>query len=121
MIPTMMLQPLLENALIHGIMPSTIKGVLQMEIQEIENNLCITIIDNGIGMERSRNFQQQKNHKSRGTELIQKRIAALGHFVKEPITIKMSPAFISDHNPGNKTALCIPSALYKAWMAAQKE
>ena len=121
MIPTMMMQPLLENALIHGIMPSVIKGVLEIEIKEAENSLCITITDNGIGIKRSQTFQEQKDHKSRGTELIQKRIAALGHFVEEPITIKMSPAFLSDQNPGNKIVLCFPYDLYKAWMIAQRK
>ncbi len=119
MIPTMMLQPLLENALLHGIMPSAINGELAIHIQEVNKDLLITITDNGIGIERSRALKQNGLHKSRGMELIQKRIAALSHFVKQPVTINMSPAFEDDKNPGNSVRIFIPLDLYEAWLKAQ--
>ncbi len=120
MIPTMMLQPLLENALLHGIMPSAIKGELEIHIQEVEKNLLITVTDNGIGMVRSRALKQNEVHKSRGMELIQKRIAALSYFVKQPVTISMLPAFEDNNNPGNRISIFIPAELYEGWLLAQK-
>ena len=120
MMPTMMLQPLLENALLHGIMPSAIKGELEIHIEEVKKDLLITITDNGIGIESSRALKLNELHKSRGTELIQKRIAALSHFVKQPVTIDMFPAFEDDKNPGNCVRIFIPTDLYEAWLKAQK-
>ncbi|HEV8081141.1 MAG TPA: two-component regulator propeller domain-containing protein [Chitinophagaceae bacterium] len=120
MIPTMMMQPLLENALLHGIMPSTINGELIIDLKEFDTSLLITITDNGIGIENNRALKQHDQHKSRGMELITKRIAALSHFVTQPITINMAPAFKNDKNPGNKITLLIPAELYKAWLHAQK-
>lgn len=120
MIPTMMLQPLLENALLHGIMPSSINGELEIRIQKVDKDLLITITDNGIGIESSRALKMNELHKSRGMELIQKRIAALSHFVKQAVTINMKPAFEDDKNPGNRVRIFIPAELYEAWLKAQK-
>ncbi len=121
MIPTMMLQPLLENALLHGIMPSSVNGELIIDLKEASKNLLITITDNGIGIENSRKLKQDLQHKSRGMELIIKRIAALSHFVVQPISINMQPAFKSDKNPGNKITLLIPEGLHMAWQKANKK
>jgi LytS/YehU family sensor histidine kinase len=120
MIPTMILQPLLENALLHGIMPSSIPGELLIAIKIKGTYLCITIIDNGIGIVNSIALKQDSQHKSRGTELINKRITALSGFGKQAITINMSPAFGDEKNPGNKTEFCIPEGLYQAWLDAQQ-
>lgn len=121
MIPTMMLQPLLENALLHGIMPSTINGELDIDLKEHEYNLIITITDNGIGLENSRALKENSEHKSHGMELIKKRLAALSHFIARPITFTMSPAFDHVTNPGNKITLIIPAGLHKAWQHARKQ
>jgi ligand-binding sensor domain-containing protein len=119
MIPTMMLQPLLENALLHGIMPSTIRGMLIIEIEEKNDNLQIVITDNGIGIENSLAAGRGNDHKSHGMALIQKRINALNHFVKEPIQFVSAPAFQDATNPGNRITILIPGILYEAWQHVQ--
>jgi signal transduction histidine kinase len=118
MIPTMMLQPLLENAILHGIMPSTVKGELRIEFSGSGENLFITIADNGIGIQQSLASKQNNGHKSHGMELIRKRIKALGNLAGESITIDMSPAYPDATNPGNKIQLKIPAGLYNAWLKA---
>ncbi len=119
MIPTMMLQPLLENALLHGIMPSTIQGEVSIDLKEENGNLIITITDNGIGVANSKLLHQHLVHKSRGTELIRKRITALNHFSTQSISIESTEAFESKSNPGNKVVLIIPHDLYASWLKAQ--
>jgi len=121
MIPTMILQPLLENALLHGIMPSSIDGELLIELKQHDGNLLIVIIDNGIGIANSLALKEDSGHISRGMDLIKKRIAALSHFGTQAITISMSPAFTSQKNPGNKICLFIPAELHQAWIKAQQQ
>jgi hypothetical protein len=58
-------------------------------------------------------------HKSRGTELIRKRINALCGFGSQPITITMEPAFKNKKNPGNKVTLLIPMSLHEAWLGVK--
>lgn len=119
MIPTMMLQPLLENAILHGLMPSSLPGQLTIEIEERGTNLIIKISDNGIGIQNSQLFHQQALHKSHGTQLIRKRISALNHFGKDPINIHVTSAFDDLKNPGLSIKLTIPFGLYNAWLAVQ--
>lgn len=121
MIPTMMLQPLLENSLLHGIMPSTVPGELLVTLEELDKNLIITIMDNGIGIKNSKTLQEHSHHKSHGRELIRKRIAALFHFGNQPITLSTTTAYESKINPGVKTTLVIPRDLYAAWLKAQQQ
>jgi len=120
-IPTMILQPLLENALLHGIMPSTIDGKVVIDLKQQESNLLMIITDNGIGMANSLALKEAGRHRSRGMELIKKRIAALSRFGSQAITIVMSPAFASEKNPGNKIILFIPQELHQAWLQAQHQ
>jgi len=122
MVPTMILQPLLENALLHGIMPSAIDGKVIINLKEQNGNLLITITDNGIGIANSLALKETDNrHRSRGTELIEKRVAALSRFGSTAITITMAPAFESKKNPGNKIILFIPHELHQAWLQAQQQ
>lgn len=121
MVPTMMLQPLLENALLHGIIPSSINGKVSIELKMQAEDLLIVITDNGIGIANSLALKETSGHKSRGMELIKKRIAALSSFGLHAITISMSPAFTGERNPGNKITLFIPRELFPSWLQAQQQ
>jgi len=50
-IPRTILQPLIENALFHGIMPNPEPGVITVLIQADESSLRIEVDDSGIGMD----------------------------------------------------------------------
>jgi len=121
MVPSMVLQPLLENALLHGIMPSPGTGKIAIDMKGLERNLLITITDNGVGIANSNALKEtDSRHKSHGIELIKKRIAALSHFGPLAITLSMAPAFPGQKNPGNKVSLFIPFDLHNAWLKVQK-
>lgn len=78
-IPGMLLQPLIENAILHGLMPQ--KGIknLWINIQTHPQGLACEIIDNGIGILQAK--QQQQRHKAHqksfGMALIRQRIQLL--------------------------------------------
>ena len=121
MIPTMVLQPLLENALLHGIMPSAVHGEITVRFQPQEQDLLIVITDNGIGMANSIALKGKDTHKSRGMELIKKRIKALTNFGTKPMSIIIETASEHIQNPGTKIILFIPFTLYGDWYNAQKD
>ena len=50
MIPKLTLQPLLENAIYHGIKPKQNNGHIVLTVSEKENRLIFVIEDNGVGM-----------------------------------------------------------------------
>lgn len=54
-IPNLLLQPLVENAIIHGILPNKARrGQLFLAVAKISNRIQITIMDNGLGIEKEK-------------------------------------------------------------------
>ncbi len=121
MMPTMILQPLVENSILHGIMPSQIHGLLQLRLSLEGQDLLLEVIDNGIGVENSRALKQGSTHKSRGMELIHKRLQALSFFSTKELKLVYTVPFDNDKNPGNKISLLIPYDLHQAWGKAQRD
>ncbi|HNF72356.1 MAG TPA: histidine kinase, partial [Chitinophagaceae bacterium] len=121
MMPTMILQPLVENAILHGIMPSAIPGLIQLNFHADDKGLHIRITDNGIGIENSRKLKQGSKHRSRGMELIHKRLHALSFFGHHKLELIYKIPFTDPENPGSETQLFIPESLYTNWLRVQKQ
>ncbi len=49
-IPILSIQPIVHNAVIHGILPSQKDGEIEVVIRENTETIDITIIDNGVGI-----------------------------------------------------------------------
>jgi len=76
-VPAMLLQPFVENSIIHGILPDeTKKGKIEILLKIVGDAIEITISDNGIGIDFSINKKQRfaGDHKSQGMEITSKRI-----------------------------------------------
>ncbi len=76
-VPAMLLQPFVENSIIHGILPDeTKKGEIVVTIKALGDQLEICIDDNGIGIDYSLNKKAKfkGDHKSQGMEITSKRI-----------------------------------------------
>ncbi len=54
MVPNLILQPLAENAIRHGIAPHATKGLVRISASRQDQHILITISDNGSGMPRSK-------------------------------------------------------------------
>ncbi|MCB9165633.1 MAG: histidine kinase [Flavobacteriales bacterium] len=48
-IPPMLVQPVLENAIVHGVLPLKGTGHIQLQVREEGDHLLITVEDNGVG------------------------------------------------------------------------
>ena len=82
-IPSLLLQPYIENAIWHGLMPlKERKGFISITIIKKEDNLLkITITDNGVGRKASDEIKKKivnEKHQSVGMELTGKRIELFG-------------------------------------------
>lgn len=51
LIPTFTFQPLVENAIIHGLSQKEEGGQILIRIREVGEQICIAVADNGVGME----------------------------------------------------------------------
>lgn len=94
-IPPMLLQPYIENAVWHGLRYKAEKGQLNISIEQIKKDeLKISIIDDGIGREKSKAMktENQKKHNSKGLGNIKKRVAILNEMYKDKVDV-----FIDDY------------------------
>lgn len=80
-VPTMIIQPYVENSIEHGIR-SKEKGMISVHFSlKDENTVLCTVQDNGVGREKARELQAQnpnlKNHRSLGTKITSERLEIL--------------------------------------------
>ena len=76
-IPPMMIQPFVENAIWHGLMPKQGDCVLKIEFRKFHNDLEIVIEDNGVGRAYSKVVATPKIKSSEGIKMTEKRMEAL--------------------------------------------
>ena len=105
-IPSMWLQPYIENAIWHGIMPKEEGGHLTINIwQQDENYLLIEIIDNGIGIENSLHLKKD-TYQSKGMGLTHNRIKLLNKIEAKAIQLNVQ----QNGKTGTKVSIRIPSS-----------
>ncbi len=80
-IPPMIVQPFVENAIIHGVLPAQYTGLISISFKLLSDNVICEIEDNGIGRSKSREMQQHslQKHKSAGIQVTQERLNVLRH------------------------------------------
>lgn len=90
-VPGMLVQPFLENAIWHGLRYRTDKGFLQLRFEKENQNLKITIEDNGIGIEESKKqkTEHQKQREGRGMKNTLERITLLNDLYNQNIQCKI--------------------------------
>jgi ligand-binding sensor domain-containing protein len=72
LVPPLILQPFVENALKHGLKPKPERGKITITIETKGNELICTIDDDGVG--RKSNSNKIKNHNSLGTQITSDRM-----------------------------------------------
>lgn len=75
-IPPMLIQPFVENAIIHGFKGLDIAGKLEIHFKEVtENRLVVTVTDNGIGYDTNNGNSLSSEHKSYGMQITSERLS----------------------------------------------
>jgi two-component system sensor histidine kinase YesM len=92
MVPNMIIQPHLENAIWHGLRYLDTKGLLLFQVQLVNGKVMIRIEDNGIGLTKSQELKttNQKVHESRGMSNTKERISLLNELYKQHISFQIS-------------------------------
>ena len=110
-IPSMLLQPYVENAVKHGLLHKKGEKKLTIDFERILDSLKITIDDNGIGRQKSAelNAIKNKDHLSFATEAMQNRIALLNQYKQKNIAINFEDKFNkNEQSLGTKVIIEIP-------------
>ena len=75
-VPALILQPFVENAIWHGLIPKEAGGIVTISVKKDDGAVQCIIDDNGIGRERSKIFrpQYEATYQSKGIGLMQSRL-----------------------------------------------
>lgn len=90
-IPSLLIQPFVENSIKHGISPlQGKKGMVRVVFKRSGKYLVCTIDDNGVGIHASRNAPRMVEHASVGISNIEHRIRIINMMRKEGIALKIT-------------------------------
>ncbi|MBC8755905.1 histidine kinase [Kordia sp. YSTF-M3] len=105
LIPPMLIQPFVENAIRHGIMPLQRPGELKVHFSTDNDFLYASITDNGIGIYQSQQNKTNTDHQSMALEVTKERIESLAG----RNTLKIEEVSEKDHTlAGTKISFKIP-------------
>ena len=86
LIPPMLVQPFVENAIRHGILKGQDVGILQLNFYTKESYLYGEITDNGMGVFASQEAKKKTDHQSVALKVTRERLQAISG--KDALTIK---------------------------------
>jgi len=90
-LPPLLLQPFVENAIIHGLIPKSEKGTIFIAFSIDNQSLICTIEDNGIGFEKSKEIKEAlvSVHKSMALDITKKRLEMMEAATSRKANVKI--------------------------------
>lgn len=109
-IPTLIIQPFVENAVKHGLLNKKGEKKLLITFENITNNIKVTIQDNGIGRAASQKINEKRKDKpsSFATNAIYSRVELINSQRKDKIKIDITDLYDNNIASGTKVELYIP-------------
>jgi LytS/YehU family sensor histidine kinase len=106
LIPSLMIQPLVENAIWHGLLQADTEKKLQVDFRLVESKIVCTVEDNGIGFHRSEALRQKQRplHRSMGLQNLHKRIGIINEKYNTGCSLAIIDVSDSNHS-GTKAVL----------------
>jgi len=89
--PPMVIQPYVENAIIHGLIHKKGKGKIEIKVSMAGNNILWTIEDNGVGRKKAMKIREESglHRKSRGMLITMERLEVLNKKNGENFSVKV--------------------------------
>ena len=108
-IPPMLAQPFIENAIEHGLRNKAEKGLLHIGFSKNENTIIVTIHDNGIGREESKQFRKSADHLSLAVHMIRERLEIMSKKFRSKFGMEITDLYDPDGNPaGTRVEITMP-------------
>ena len=109
-IPNMILQPYIENAIWHGLSHKTSNKLLQIRVYRANGMMKYEIEDNGVGRKKAAELKSlfRREHKSLGTELLNKRFKLLNKEFGSEIRVEIKDVVDSNKVEGTLVVIEVP-------------
>ncbi len=104
--PPMLLQPYVENAILHGLTPRKDKGLLTITIKNEGHFIVCTITDNGIGRKRAAEIKRTmpgSKHKSLGMKITEERLRILNEISQSKHSVNIIDLVNADGSAAGTT------------------
>ena len=110
LIPNMILQPYIENAIWHGLSHKTTDKQLQIRILGVNGMVTYEIEDNGVGRKKAAELKSlfRQNHQSKGMELLSKRFKLLNEEYSAEINTTITDVLKNDEVAGTLVRVQTP-------------
>lgn len=111
-VPSMLVQPFVENAIWHGIMlKPTREGKVQISFRSEADKVICTVEDDGVGRKAAQAQQKKReaDHKSMGYKITDQRVQMLNSLYRDKFSIVYHDLYSADGNPsGTRVVITIP-------------
>jgi ligand-binding sensor domain-containing protein/two-component sensor histidine kinase len=116
-IPPLLIQPYIENAILHGLINKDDKGDLWLSLEKNNGWLICKIEDNGIGRAGAQEIEQRKaaKHKSLGLKVTSDRVSTLSGLLDKKMEVIIEDLFEKKQTPeetqqsaGTRVTITIP-------------
>ena len=111
-IPFLLLQPYVENAIVHGFCKGDVKGKLKITLDRYEDHVICIIEDNGIGRKAAQSMNGLQQHIPRGVSVAQKRLSLVNQENQHKTCVEITDLHDPQHFPmGTRVEIRIPLEL----------
>ncbi len=110
-IPSMLLQPYIENAIRHGLLHKTSRGKLTVKLALLDDTIVASIIDDGIGRKKAMEIKERQgySYKAFGMEITHDRLKILNTFRKKEMRLNVIDLYDEHGEPnGTQIEISIP-------------
>ena len=107
MVPPLILQPFIENAIIHGILPRPGKGKIVVSITKQQDDVICSIDDDGIGRHKANKDRELRkpHHISKGTLLVETRLNMHNALNRNNFSINIIDKTDDSQNPSGTSVI----------------
>ncbi len=118
LIAPMLLQPIVENAIIHGLIHQKEDGWIELKIRHTDDSLVLNVEDNGMGRKAASqklksNVLGKDVHKSHATKILKERIDVLNYIYKTKSVFYLEDILDKGKVCGTRAVLIVPKIMAK--------
>ena len=108
-IPSMIVQPFIENAIWHGVSTLPVKGKIKVSFNcKDEKSITIIIEDNGVGINKTEAFSKSGHNLNMGVSITERRLNLIGQKIGTNAGITYEELIPGTKYPGTKVILTVP-------------
>jgi len=110
-LPPLLVQPFVENAILHGVVPKEGNGRIEVNFNVISHQLICTITDDGVGISKSMAMKEHsvKAHQSMALEITKKRLEMMEATTQQKAQVTIEEMKnIHQESIGTKVVITLP-------------